>query len=625
MGTGRSIALVAAVGVLVTAVILARLEVPPVPTWFYVCAWYPTLVILDALVARLGGVSLLARPRELAAMLWWSAVIWFLFEALNFRLKDWYYVFLPDGRAERWLGISISLATVVPAVLLPARLLERYGVGGTLLRRPVGVRPRDLRLALALGCAMLGLTLVFPSLFHPLTWGAVWLIAEPLLYQSDPERSLFGDLARGEWGRIVRLMAAGLIAGALWETFNHLARGKWIYTVPFLEGVKLFEMPPLGFLGFPFFALEVWSLYHVLAPRTRPATLAPSVAFAVLVLVGMDHWTVSSTTPRVAELPLMTAEARGRLERAGLTDAFRLARLSSDEIGRRAGLEPDEAASVREAARLSTLRGIGTRHAAALMAGGIRTVADLAAASPEAVWSTARRGPRPTLPEVRVWVRAARLLLQERLEACPEVGRGAAHRIDVRAEPQAVLEGQPVELIELLFREGECRGAARGEKPQHLGRALLELRIGEHPRHEAELRRFGGREQTAGRGEVERHLLPHGAPQQRHHERWHKPTLHLGIPERRGCRREHEIAPRREAAPARERAPVHDRDYGLGQLAHLKENPRELQRGPAVFLDALVHRGEELVQVHPRAEVAAGAAQRHDAHAGVQVRPLQAR
>jgi hypothetical protein len=408
-GTGRSpIALAAAVAVLVMAVILAWLEVGPVPTWFYVCAWYPTLVILDALVTRLGGGSLLARPRQLAAMLWWSAIIWFLFEALNFRLRAWYYVFVPEHRVERWLGTAISFATVVPAVLLLARLLERYGVGRALRARPVTVRSRDLRFSVALACVMLALALVFPRVFHPLTWGAVWLLAEPLLYRSDPERSLFGDLARGEWGRIVRLMAAGLIAGALWETLNHLARGQWIYTVPFLEGVTLFEMPPLGFLGFPFFALEVWSLYHLLAPRTRPATLAPSVAFAVLVLVGMDHWTVSSTTPRVAELPMVTGEVRGRLERAGLTDAFRLARLSSDEIGRRARLDPDDAASVREAARLSTLRGIGTRHAAALVAGGIRTVADLAAASPEAVWSTARRGPRPTLPEVRVWVRAAR-------------------------------------------------------------------------------------------------------------------------------------------------------------------------------------------------------------------------
>jgi len=132
------------------------------------------------------------------------------------------------------------------------------------------------------------------------------------------------------------------------------------------------------------------------------------VAFAVLVLAGMDRWTVSSTTPRLADLPAVSAEARTRLMDAGLTDVFLLAQLRADEISRRAGLDHDVATGVREAARLSTLRGIGTRHAAALVAGGIRTIADLAAASPETVWRIAHRGPRPTLPEVRVWVRAAR-------------------------------------------------------------------------------------------------------------------------------------------------------------------------------------------------------------------------
>src|SRR2546426_8610636 len=195
-------------------------------------------------------------------MLWWSAVIWFLFEALNFRLQDWYYVFLPDHRVERWLGITLSLATVVPAVLLPARLLEYLGVGRRLSARPVRVESGDLRVSVALGCAALALTLVFPSVLHPLTWGAVWLIAEPLLYRRDRDRSLFGDMARGEWGRIVRLMGGGPGGGGPWGSLNHLPPRQKVYTLALLSDAELFKMPPVGFLGFPFFALEVWSLYH---------------------------------------------------------------------------------------------------------------------------------------------------------------------------------------------------------------------------------------------------------------------------------------------------------------------------------------------------------------------------
>src|SRR5207244_304998 len=243
--------------VLIAAVALLHYDIPPVPTWFYVLAWYPTLVILDQVVVLLGGESLLARPPDLAAMLWWSAVIWLLFEAINFRLQHWYYVFLPPPRLDRWAGIIISLAT------------------------------------------------------------------EPLLYRRDPERSLLGDIARGAWGRIARLMTAGLVAGALWESFNAMARGRWIYTVPFLEHWKIFEMPPAGFIGFPFFALEVWSLYHLLAPRTSRRVLLGSAVFALLVLAGIDRWTVSSTAPRLADLPGVTNAVLQRLAGARVGDGLR--------------------------------------------------------------------------------------------------------------------------------------------------------------------------------------------------------------------------------------------------------------------------------------------------------------
>src|SRR6266850_8132404 len=142
-----SVRLATAAVVLIAVGLLLAYEIPPVPTWFYVLAWYPTLVILDEVVVLLGGESLLARPRELAVMLWWSAVIWLLFEAINFRLQDWYYVFLPAGRLERWLGITVSLATVVPAVLLPERLLGRLGVWRDLRLRGFSLEPRHLAIA----------------------------------------------------------------------------------------------------------------------------------------------------------------------------------------------------------------------------------------------------------------------------------------------------------------------------------------------------------------------------------------------------------------------------------------------------------------------------------------------
>jgi predicted flap endonuclease-1-like 5' DNA nuclease len=393
--------------VLIAAVVLLHYDIAPVPTWFYVFAWYPTLVILDQVAASLGGGSLLARPRELVAMLWWSAVIWFGFEAINLRLQDWYYVFLPAARLERWVGITVSLATVVPAVLLPERVLDRLGVWHELRARPFALRPEQLRVAFWLGWAILALVLVLPRYLYPLTWGAGWLIAEPLLYRQRPERSLFRDIARGSWGRIARLMTAGLFAGLLWESFNALARGRWIYTVPFLERAKIFEMPPVGFLGFPFFALEVWSVYHLVAPHHTRRVVLASVAVGVLALLGIDRWTVSSTAPELRDLPGVTNAVLGRLEAAGWDNVFRVARSPAAELAYRANLTPADARAAHEAARLVILRGIGTAHAAALIGGGIGTVEELAAADPDRVWRIARGRARPTHAEVRVWVRGA--------------------------------------------------------------------------------------------------------------------------------------------------------------------------------------------------------------------------
>src|SRR2546426_9918034 len=103
----------------------------------------------------------------------------------------------------------------------------------------------------------------------------------------------------------------------------------------------------------------------------------------------------------LADLPAVSAEARARLQDAGLTDVFRLAQLRPEEIGRRAGLDHAAASSVREAARLCTLRGIGTRHAAALAAGGGPPLAGPPPPPPATGSGGAHRRPRPPLPEAR--------------------------------------------------------------------------------------------------------------------------------------------------------------------------------------------------------------------------------
>jgi hypothetical protein len=416
-------------------VLLLR-DVEPVPTWFYVFAWYPTLVVFDELAGRSQGrTPLFGQPRLALSLLGWSVPIWLFFEAVNFRLANWYYVYLPRSAAERWAGIVLSFATVVPAVVLPEQALRSAGLATRWRPRPLALGVRDVRVLAWSGLAGLAAVLLLPHWLYPLTWGVGLLLADPLVYRRQPAWSLLADIERGEWGRIVRLMAGGLVIGGLWEGYNYLARGKWIYTVPLLEEVKWFEMPPLGFIGFPFFALEAWAMYHALAVlgvavpvspegrtvRPRPSRIgiavALALAFGVATLLGMERWTISSTVPALALPPSLAGRS-----------AWQVARLDPETLAAKTGLALDSARVLYQSAQLATLRGIGTEHAARLRGIGISSVCRLAASDAEALWTELRRayprlGRRPTAAEVRVWVRAARA-------ACL---RGA--RLDARAAP----------------------------------------------------------------------------------------------------------------------------------------------------------------------------------------------
>ncbi|MBI4419929.1 MAG: DUF4332 domain-containing protein [Gemmatimonadetes bacterium] len=422
---------------LAVAVALLIAGVDPVPTWFYVFAWYPTLVLLDALAARRTRQPpwLVSTPRRLLSLWLWSAPIWLVFEAANFRLENWYYVFLPRHPVERWAGILLSFATVAPALILAERLLAAWHVATRWRTRPFPITEAGLRGARLLGLGMLVLSLGWPHRFFPLIWGATLLLCDPYVYRRRPDLSLFADLSRGEWGRVGRLALGGLAIGVLWETYNFWARGKWIYTVPWLEELKLYEMPPVGFVGFPFFALEAWAMYHALCaagvavpfPHTTQANRADRVhgagrkvvaagamatAFAISVLLGMERWTISSGVPRLEDLPSVTPAERAVLRVAGVSTPFMLAAREPDELVTKTNLAPARADSLVAIARLATLRGIGAEYAGLLLRLDVPSVSTLARQDPEQLWLGLRRllapsRKRPTATEVRVWVAAA--------------------------------------------------------------------------------------------------------------------------------------------------------------------------------------------------------------------------
>ncbi len=283
--------------------------------FFYLLVWWPYIFFSDGIIkARTGKSPLLSNIRAFCYMLPWSVTIWLVFEVFNFRLSNWHYLHLVSPTAVRWAGYALSFATVLPGIFVTSELLRSFNLLGKDYSWGFRITPKMLAAAQVLGGLMLVMPVLYPLYFFPLVWGGFVLLLDPVnLRMGAP--SLLKDLSQGRPARILRLLAAGLICGFLWEFWNFWATAKWIYTVPFVGDIKLFEMPVLGFLGFPPFSLECFVMYvfinvmggapaaefHDLTLKNtgrKPANLTAVLIFNALfwlpVFYLMDRFTVLS-------------------------------------------------------------------------------------------------------------------------------------------------------------------------------------------------------------------------------------------------------------------------------------------------------------------------------------------
>jgi hypothetical protein len=235
-----------------------------VTTHFYSFIWWPYILLVDGLIYYRRGSSLIMnRSREFLLLIPWSVVIWVTFEAFNLVLQNWYYIGVPKEIFIRWPGYFVAYGTVLPAIFETRELLDTWQVFGQGRIKKVRVTASWYAGFILLGLMMLLLPLIWPLYTFPLVWGGFVFLLEPLNHHQG-RSSLLRDLEQGTLIHFYRLLLAGLICGGLWEFWNFWARAKWIYTVPWVGEVKLFEMPILGFLGFPPFAVECYVMAHFL-------------------------------------------------------------------------------------------------------------------------------------------------------------------------------------------------------------------------------------------------------------------------------------------------------------------------------------------------------------------------
>ncbi len=234
--------------------------------WGFFPLWLGYCLLVDGLVLKRSGTSLLARSwRKYLGLFLVSAPVWWLFEALNWRLGNWYY----HGReyftnVEYGLLATAAFSTVIPAVFGTVELVASFNWFQRARRGPV-IRPnrRTTWGFFVAGWLMLVLMLTWPRYFFPFVWLSVYFILEPLnIWLGNHHLARWTQ--RGDWRPIFSLWAGVLVTAFFWEFWNYFSYPKWIYTIPFVNFWHIFEMPLLGYGGYLPFSLELYAIYHLM-------------------------------------------------------------------------------------------------------------------------------------------------------------------------------------------------------------------------------------------------------------------------------------------------------------------------------------------------------------------------
>ena len=243
--------------------------------WFTPLVWTAYILFVDGLVrARTGHSYLSTRRRELVGVIVASIGSWWLFELYNaprfwrggadLEGLWWQYHNLEPNPLLRLVGYTWAFATIFPALFLTAEALKASLVAGLSDRWPLRLPHWAHTASIILG----GVAVVLPLLvisrwLVPLVWVGYVLLLEPINYRRGAP-SWLREVEAGDYRTLAALLGSGLCCGLLWEFWNYWALTKWTYTVPYAGEFKLFEMPLLGYLGFPPFALEAFAVYNSL-------------------------------------------------------------------------------------------------------------------------------------------------------------------------------------------------------------------------------------------------------------------------------------------------------------------------------------------------------------------------
>jgi hypothetical protein len=248
------------------------------------------------------------------------------------------------------------------------------------------------------------------------------------------------DIEEGNPRKIYLLLCAGLVCGFLWEFWNFWARSRWVYTIPFFEKTKGFEMPLLGFFGFPPFAVQVYVMYNLISlfrfgrgweestyqlnpkKKARPLTAVLTsiliIAFSILIFKAIDLKTVNSFYPRLQDAYWIEPEYQKELPRVGITTLDDLIlktkeKKERDELALRLLIPKEKLIQWVEKAQLVNVKGLGVENLRLLEGVDIHSISALAEQDSEKLYKKMTRNftgkAIPRKGKIRIWVREAQI------------------------------------------------------------------------------------------------------------------------------------------------------------------------------------------------------------------------
>ncbi len=246
--------------------------------------WISFILVVNAVLhRRTGRCFLLDRTRGFLLLFPASAAFWWSFEYLNRFVGNWRYVGGREfGATEYFLFATLPFATVLPAVLSVRELLLSYPPFDAAFRDWRSVSPGrphgTAAAALLLSCAGLLAVGFAPDIVYPLVWVAPPLLLISLSGFRGRPHALSG-IAGGDWRPFVASCAAALFCGFFWEMWNAGSAMRWVYDIPYVDALHVFEMPLLGYAGYlPFGVLCAQVGDRLLEPASRPADKSSSPA-----------------------------------------------------------------------------------------------------------------------------------------------------------------------------------------------------------------------------------------------------------------------------------------------------------------------------------------------------------